>query len=216
MKIFALEASSWPEAESNGISKNDAIASIQKGVDLSRQLLPSLSESLNIAVRPYFQGIIPEYGAGARTWDSEFIEVWIDKTVPYGPENMLEAIYQSTLHECNHAARWSSISQDNRLLETALFEGLATVFERDQAKYQPLYGIYEDDETMQKWYTEINTTGSDWNKNQELLFNHSDGRRWVAYKTGTWLIDRALRYSDKTISELTVMPANEIVKLAKL
>lgn len=216
MNVFALEASSWPEAEKSGVNKRNTVAAVKKGLDVCKNLLPMLSGSLNIAIRPYFQGIIPEYGSGARTWDSEFIEIWIDKTVPYGAEKMLESIYQATLHECNHAARWNSIGEDNRIIESAIFEGLATVFERNYAKFQPLYANYENDAQMLSWYEEIFAAGSDWSKRDELFFYHSDGRRWIAYKTGTWIVDKASRNSGKIVTDLTIMSADEIIKLAGL
>lgn len=73
--------------------------------------------------------------------------------------------------------------------------------------------MYEDDATMQAWLQEIGAAKDDWSKRDALFFDHPGGRRWIAYKTGTWIIDRALRNSDKTIIELTTLPADDIMKL---
>ena len=216
MKLHAFESSDWAEAEQHGLTPQNTIDAIHNGFDPTKDLLPSLSDQLNIAVRPYFQGIIPEYGTGARTWDAEFIELWFDKTVPHGAQKTLESLERSVFHECNHAARWNRIAEDPRLLEGAISEGLATVFERDHARYQPLYGIYEDDATMYSWLAEIIAADSDWSKRNELFFDHKDGRRWIGYKTGTWAVDKAIKKSGNSVVELTIMSADEIIELASL
>ena len=159
-------------------------------------------------------GIIPEYGTGARTHDSEFIEIWFDKSVPHGVDKTLESLRQTVFHEGNHAARWNSIDKDYRLIESSIFEGLATVFEREHAGYQPLYGKYEVDTTMQNWFAEIEAAKDDWSQRDRLFFDNPDGRRWIGYKTGTWLIDKVVQKSGKSVIELTVLPADEIIKLA--
>lgn len=214
MNVYAFDSTDWKEAEKHGLTKSEAIASIEEGLAAIKELLPTLSKHLNIAVRPYFSGIIPEYGTGARTHDSEFIEIWLDKSVPHGTEKTLESLRQTVFHEGNHAARWNSIEEDYRLMEGAVFEGLATVFEREHAEYQPLYGKYEDDETMQKWFAEIKAAEDDWSKRDGLFFDSPDGRRWIGYKTGTWIVDKAIQSSGKSVIELTVIPADEIIELA--
>lgn len=214
MKVYAFESSDWEEAEKHGLTKQEAITSIEEGLKATVKLLPALSEHLNIVVRPYFSGVIPEYGTGARTHDSEFIEIWFDKSVPHGAEKTLRSLRQTVFHEGNHAARWNSIDEDYRLIESAVYEGLATVFEREHAGYQPLYGKYEDDATMQKWFAEIKAAKDDWSKRDDLFFDSPDGRHWVGYKTGTWLIDRAMKNSGKSVVELTVLTADEIITLA--
>lgn len=215
MKVYAFEATDWAEAERRGLTKRKAIAAIEEGLKATAKLLPTLSKHLNIAVRPYFMGIIPEYGTGARTHDSEFIEIWFDKSLSHGVEKTLRFLYLTVFHEGNHAARWNSIEVDNRLVEAAVFEGLATVFEREYAGYRPLYGKYEDDATMQKWFDEIKAAGEDWSKYDKLFYDNPDGRRWVGYKTGTWIIDKALK-SGKSVIELTTLPADEIIALANI
>jgi uncharacterized protein YjaZ len=216
MKVYAFESSDWEEAEKYGLTQQKVTNSIEEGLRATAKLLPSLSEHLNIAVRPYFSGIIPEYGTGARTHDSQFIEIWFDKSVPHGVEKTLRSLCHTVFHEGNHAARWNSVDEDYRLVEGAVFEGLATVFEREHAGYQPLYGKYEDDVTMKKWFAEIKATEDDWSKREGLFFDSPDGRRWVGYKTGTWLIDKAMKKSGRSVVELTELPADEIISLAGL
>jgi hypothetical protein len=216
MKVYAFESAGWIEAEQHGFDQKSAIEAIETGLTETQRLLPTLSNNLNIVVRPHIEGIIPEYGTGARTWDAEFIEIWFDKTIPHGAKKTLESMYQTVFHEGNHAARWNNIDEDYRLLESAVFEGLATVFEREYAGHQPLYAIYENDAKMKSWLDEIISAGSDWDKREALFFNHEDGRRWIGYKTGTWLIDTAIKKSSKSVMELTTMHADDVIQLAGL
>lgn len=216
MKVYAFESAGWADATKHGITKERARKSLEDSLDAVQKLLPTLSGNLTVAVRPYFRGIVSEYGTGGRTHDAEFIEIWLDKTIPYGPERMLNSLRQTIFHEANHAARWNSIAKDFRLVEGAVFEGLATVFEREYASHQPPYGTYEDDKTMQKWFAEIKAAEKDWSKREALFFTNPDGRRWIGYKTGTWLIDRAIQKSGKTVIDLTTSSADDIIARAEL
>jgi len=47
-----------------------------------------------------------------------------------------------------------------------------------------------------------------------LFFDNPDGRRWVGYKTGTWIVDKAMQKSGKSVVELTVLPVDEIIALS--
>lgn len=214
MKVYAFDAADWSIAERHGITRELAVLAVEQGLGTTKALLPTLSDHLNVVIRPNETGIIPEYGTGARTHDAEFIEIWFDKNVPHGAKKTLESLRQTVFHETNHAARWSSIPEDYRLIEGAIFEGLATVFEREYAGYKPLYGAYEDDATMHEWLHEIQAAKEDWGQRDALFFDHPDGRRWIAYKSGTWIIDHAIKNSGKSIVELTVLPADNIMHLA--
>ncbi len=214
MKIYTFESVDWTEAEGHGLTKEKSIEAVERGLDATKKLLPMLSGHMNIVVRPNSRSIIPEYGTGGYTYDSEFIEIWFDKTVPHGAEKTLESLYQTVFHEGNHAARYNVIEFDGRFLNSVVTEGLATVFEREHAGYQPLYGQYGDDATMQQWLAELKS--ANWDKREELFFDNSDGRRWIGYKTGTWLIDRAIKNSGKSVIELTEFKCDDILKLASV
>lgn len=214
MKVHILDSDDWKTAAKHAITHENVTKTIQDGLDRLMELLPVVSKKLNVVVSFNPWGVIPEYGVGGHTHTSEFIEIKLDPKVPYGAEKMLQSIYATVLHEGNHAARWNTVKYDDRFIASLPFEGLATVFERDYAKYQPLYGKYEDDKTMQAWWAELQTAG--WSQHDDLFFNHPDGRRWVGYQTGTWLIDQAIKKSGKTVMELTVLPADDIFELAGL
>ncbi len=214
MKVYAFEASAWQVSTSNGFSAADAAQVVEVSASAALQVLPYLSKTLNIAVRPHFVGIIPEYGVGGYAHDSQFVEVWFDEKVPYGIEKLKECLHQTVFHELNHASRYNTTEFDPSFLNYAVSEGLATVFERDFAASKPLYGVYENEETMHEWYKEI--ASGDWSKKEELFFDSSDGRRWIGYKVGTWLVDMAVKNSAKNVIELTSLPCQQIIKFANV
>lgn len=213
MKVHIFESANWPEAETAGLTKEKIQQEIERAWQSVSTLLP-VSPYVNFIVRPHFFWIIPEYGVGAYAHDAESIEIVFDKAVPHGVSKTLESIYQTVFHEVNHAARYNTTEFDPSFMNYVVTEGLATAFERDTAKYEPLYGEYEDDDTMQLWLAELKA--GDWDKKEELFFDNPDGRRWIGYKTGTWLVDRALQKSGKSIVELTSMPCNQVVQLAEV
>jgi uncharacterized protein YjaZ len=48
------------------------------------------------------------------------------------------------------------------------------------------------------------------------MFTHTDGRKWIGYKVGTYIIDQAMKNSGKSVIELTQMECVDILKLAKV
>jgi hypothetical protein len=47
------------------------------------------------------------------------------------------------------------------------------------------------------------------------MFQHPDGRRWIAYKVGTYLVDRAIAASGKSSAELVLTPTREVLEMAR-
>jgi hypothetical protein len=211
MKVYAFESDWWAEAESNGLARKKVVNKIETALHEVSKLLPTLSEQLNVVVRPHTK-FIPEYGIGGYTHDSEYFDVTFDKTAQKGATAMLEYMHETVFHEANHAARWNSVDYDDRFIASVVFEGLATVFEREYTDADPLYGKYDNDQTMQQWFDELCEVV--WDMYDEYFYNHPDGRRWIGYKTGTWLIDRAVENSGKSVIELTTLPIDEILGYA--
>ena len=55
---------------------------------------------------------------------------------------------------------------------------------------------------------------------QELLhtvrnITHPDGTRWIGYRAGTYLVDRAMRASGKSAADLVAMPTEDLLRLAQ-
>jgi hypothetical protein len=114
------------------------------------------------------------------------------------------------VHELHHLARASRV-QTRTLVERVVSEGLATVFERDVAKVPVPWG--EPPPDPMAWTREILAQPPTADLDR-WMFRHPDGRRWIGYRVGTFLVDRAIRASGKSAADLVFVPAEEIVRLA--
>ncbi|HSX28119.1 MAG TPA: DUF2268 domain-containing putative Zn-dependent protease [Candidatus Saccharimonadales bacterium] len=178
-----------------------------------RKLLPSIHKSITFVVQVNKHETMPEYGTGGATRNSELILLFLDSKLPYGERGLLANTREIVFHELNHAARYAIPIWHKSFLDSCLMEGLATVFERDRAGSKPLYGIYDLSEVTD-WLRELQE-GNPESRWQEYMFRHGDGRRWIGYKVGTYLIDEALQRSGKSIEALTLMECQDILKAAQ-
>lgn len=89
--------------------------------------------------------------------------------------------------------------------------GLATAFERDAGGARPLWGEYQNN--VREWVEELLTLPVD-APYQQWMFSHPDGRRWIGYRTGTFIADQATLKSGLSSAELVRTPTEEILKLS--
>ena len=213
MNIISLESKKWEIAEQHGLSKDEAHAIVTKAGEDAAKHLPALSNFLNISIYPDGYDFIPETGDSAWTWDDERIELSFDPKIPHGAENLKAHLRSSTFHELNHAARRLVVPFEASPLEYMVSEGTATAFERDYDGSKPLWASYEEDSIMRTWLEEIKALPPE--RDPNYLFDHPDGRRWIIYKTGTWVVDNVLKSNQVTLGELTTMPAQQVIDLLK-
>ncbi len=45
------------------------------------------------------------------------------------------------------------------------------------------------------------------------MFLHSDGRRWIGYRAGTFMADQAKAITGQTAAQLAAVPTSEILDL---
>lgn len=48
----------------------------------------------------------------------------------------------------------------------------------------------------------------------QWMFQHPDGRRWIGYRAGTYIADKAIRASGCSAAELAETPTDEFLRLA--
>ena len=48
-----------------------------------------------------------------------------------------------------------------------------------------------------------------------VLRQHPNGTRWIGYRAGTYLVDRAMRASGKSAADLVAMPTEDLLRLAQ-
>ena len=188
---------------------------IRRAAAAASKLLPNAPKDITFLVQANnLHDVIPEYGSGAYTSNSRLILLTIDPGLPYGEEKQLEYVRHAVFHEMSHASRFEQGLFHPDFLDRCVLEGLATVFERDKGGAEPLYGDYEPEE-CKVWIDEIEAEYTE-DKHYEYMFRHRDGRRWIGYKVGTWIVDEAIRKSGKSIEELTRSESAEIRQLAGL
>lgn len=194
--------------------KRRYVAEVRRAYRDVSKLLSFGSRHINFFVQPREFNLIPETQDNAHTHNSEFIELAFNpRADAKGLRVILDGVRASVFHEMNHAARFNIPIFHPRFIDHCIMEGLATVFERDYGGSEPPYGRYP--ENVVDWLQEIveKQDAISW---EAYSFDHPDGRRWVAYKVGTYLIDEAMKNSGKTVVELTQMECADILKLANV
>lgn len=211
MNIILLDSSDWAQVRTNGLGRDEIKTHITHATEEVAKLI-ELPEHLNVIIRPHnWLNIIPETGDGGQTIDTELVSVTFDPNVPYGKALLLKSLRESVFHELNHVYRWMTSDFDEHILNSAVFEGLATVFETDYAGAAPPWSQYED-EPVEDWLHELATkTNADYN---DYFFVHPDGRKWIGYKVGTWLVREATKNSGKNVIELSRTSWREIINIA--
>lgn len=99
-------------------------------------------------------------------------------------------------------------------MDAVMAEGLATAFSRDVTKSQPLWSVYPTH--VADWVRELQglTAAHAWPRYREWMIQHPDGRRWIGYRAGTYLADRAIKASGRSAADLASTPVSDILRLA--
>ena len=198
-------------------AERDCIQAIFEAAEQEvREWLPQLATKIKLMVE-VGTTVIPETGETGRTLSGKQQVTWtVDPFRAEGVMAIANAHLRPTLiHELNHVVRTQGKSKaelwQRQLLDYVVSEGLATAFAREVCGRLPRWGEYPDN--VHNWVGELLALPPD-TSHQEWMFKHPDGRRWIGYKAGTYLVDRAIAASELPFSVLTEMPTSEIIKLA--
>lgn len=177
-----------------------------------RDLLPALTDQVLLTVSSG-RRVIPETGCVGSAQNLDEVHVIID---PDRLESVVEHHFKAVLfHEFHHLVRgWVTTREAlPSYLEAAICEGLATAFERDFAGSSPPWGAYPHD--VMSWVEEIavldNTAPY-----EQWMFQHPDGRRWIGYRAGTFIVDEATNRSGLDAALLVTTPFLEVLALSGL
>lgn len=191
-----------------------AIADVAEAAEPEiRALLPDMRRRLNLVVSAG-EGVIPETGEVGFAASPDIVNWKVD------PSRGVAAVAREHLrptlfHELHHCVRLIRIpsyyTQD--WYDGSVFEGLATVFERESG-YSPPFGEYPEDE-IESWARELFAQPVD-DTFDHWKFQHPDGRRWISYRVGAWVVDRAVARSGRSAADLVWEPTRSIVELAGL
>lgn len=214
MKLHILEDSPNSEA------RNDVLPLLEEYFVEVRGILTELPEKLNIYLLNDM--LIPETGEGGFAYSSDIVTVSFD--LNFKDKALQKAALRGTVfHESYHLVQGhtsqSPTAEYRSALDSAIYEGCATVFEREYAKSYSPWGDYSQHtkDELERWVKELRRINIDdfaqdkdgiWRR--WAFYDEQSGQRWRLYKVGTWLVELALARSRKDILELKNMSAGDI------
>jgi hypothetical protein len=173
----------------------------------ARRHLPALASPITLQVHTG-KDVIPELGAAATLIPPDWVRWTVDPDHPDGVVAIAERHLRGALfHEFHHLVRGTTL-QPQTLMDRVVFEGMATAFERDFAGVSQLWGRYPDD--VSAWVEELAGQPSTTNET-EWMFRHPDGRRWIGFKAGTYLVDQAMKRLSRSSADLVSVPTGDIL-----
>lgn len=213
MKVLLADSPYWKEL-SEEFHKN-YIKGVKSAHKKAAKLLPFGYDHISFFVQPRTQRLIKITHDNGCTYNSSLIELAFDpEYARKHPAQIVKQVNAMVFHEMNHAARLHLRIWHKSFLDSCVLEGLATVFAREYAGYDAPWGEYSEPEAKE-WLKEIKKAGKGI-QFDEYMYTHPDGRKWIGYKCGTYIIDQANKNSGKSIIELTQMECKDILGLAKV
>lgn len=193
------------------------IAQICRSTDAElRWLLPKLPSDVTLMCS-FGEQVIPEFGYGASALDKHTITFVIAPSTADEVEQIIKEHLRHVLfHEGHHLVRgWVRRGGMRRgsFIDGVICEGLASTFERDAAGHTAPWCDYP--EAVRAWVDELLALPVDADY-QRWMFRHPDGRRWIGYKAGTYIVDRAFERTGLDAARLVSTPSRQILELAGL
>ncbi len=162
-------------------------------------------------------GVIPETGDGGLAAAPGRIAWTVDPARPGGVAAIARTHLRATLaHEIHHLARGWTVeggTAGSRMIDAAVSEGLATVFARDVTGSDPPWGHYDSTEA-DGWVDELLEVPN-LATYQTWMFQHPDGRRWIGYRAGAYIADRAKEACRCSAADLVRTATDEIIEMLR-
>mgnify|MGYP000347561187 FL=1 len=183
-----------------------------------RNLLPNLPDSIKVIVENVDWNLDIVNGVTGRTETNHPPLVLIQISNNY-QGGIIDSVYQgvkSTIfHEFHHLSRGWAI-QDNKfsygIPNAMVNEGLAVVF--TEIYTGNINKVNAFTEEADHWVKEILALPLDASYSDWVMGEHPDGRTYIGYRTGNFLVRKAMIKSRRSILELSELMPNEIIKLA--
>ena len=184
-----------------------------------RSLLPTLPDSINVSLEIVDWDLDVVGGVTGRTETNSppVVLVQISEKFPGGVTKATQTALKHTIfHEFHHLSRGWAI-QDNvygpGISIAAINEGLAVVFSEEYTGESMEADTPPEAAIAEQWVEEIRALPLNANY-QHWMFQHPDGRLAVGYRTGNYLIRKAMAKSGKDVLELSEHTPDEIYKMA--
>lgn len=205
------------------VTENRAVKLIDAAYSEVREHIPELPQDLKIYFDNWYA--IKETGEGGFAYAPDIL------TMAFVPEftntELQEASLRTTVfHESFHLAHGHTYEQPRlpyrHALDSAVYEGCASVFERDFAQPDVLPGDYSrcHESQLQEWADALAAISNDDYRNGDTglwvkwaLYDKETDERWRVYKVGTWIVDRALRNSGMNILDFRKLNSEAILNL---
>lgn len=133
-------------------------------------------------------------------------------------EEQLKKFKGTFFHECFHLVQGytgDKVDMDVAVLpaiHSAIYEGAATVFEREKTGSNPFWGQYPDKDTTLSWISQIKDLSADYDWKKWKWFNPDNNEPNIMYRAGTFIVDDYLsKHPDSTIEDLATMPPEDIL-----
>jgi hypothetical protein len=179
-----------------------------------RYLLGDLHKNIELACQTG-SFVIPETGEMGTAIAPNRVGWTVDSRLSGGVAAVARAQLRFTLfYEFHHLVRgWTMYGGAVRtsFMEGVVSEGLATVFERDFGGRETPWGEYPED--VEEWVTELLELPVSAPYNQ-WMFQHPDGRRWIGYRAGTYIVDQAILASGFSAADLALAPTDKVLKMS--
>ena len=183
-----------------------------------RNLLPELPDSIQVEVEYVDWDLDVVDGVTGRTETNSppLVLVQIGKNYREGVIDSIHSGLRATLfHEFHHLVRGWAI-QDNTfsygIPNAMVNEGLAVVFAEIHTGKVSEVNAYT--EAADGWVKEILALPLDASYADWVMGEHPDGRTYIGYRTGNYLVRKAMALSGKNIIELSGLMPEEIIRLA--
>ncbi len=184
-----------------------------------RTLLPTLPDSIQVSLEIVDWDLDLVGGVTGRTETNSppVVLIQISEKFPGGVTKAAQKALKHTIfHEFHHLSRGWAI-QDNKygpgISIAAINEGLAVVFSEEYTHESTEADSPPEKAIAEQWVEEIRSLPINANY-QEWMFQHPDGRLAVGYRTGNYIIRKAMANSGKNVLELSELTPDEIYRLA--
>lgn len=211
--VFQEDSLKFTESQKIFISKV-----ISKSEEEVRKLLPNLPDSIKVIVENVDWNLDIVSGVTGRTETNNppLVLVQISNNYKGGViDSVYQGIKSTIFHELHHLSRGWAI-QDNKfsygIPNAMVNEGLAVVFTEVYTGNINEVNAFTDE--ADNWVKEILALPLDASYSDWVMGEHPDGRTYIGYRTGNFLVRRAMNNSGKSILELSELMPNEIIKLA--
>lgn len=204
-------------------AEKHSIKLIQTAYDEVRALLPELPTSLQIYFDNWY--LLPETGEGGFAYAPDTLTMSFDGSFA-DKRVQTEHIRSTVFHESYHLTHGHTYKESKlpyrHALDSAIYEGCASVFEREYTHPNVLPGDYSacTDQQLQTWADALAAISNDDYTNGDTglwikwaLYDKKTNERWRVYKVGTWIVDRALAKSGLNIIDLRFKSAIDILEL---